>query len=218
MSLIRKALPLTFAAAVGLSGCTMNVGSEGESSSGSSTQSQSSSESPSSSEQSSEESSESPSSTESPSSEESSEESSESPSSSDSPSSEGSSSSKRLSSSELGNYASTNAVRACAIKDIAYNGTARFCGSDHEDITADYKGQQLWVTLATKYEKGATYSYTVSNGQQSQTKSLPSTNLNNGDSATVAVYVPMRVSGDYKVTYKKNGAQIAEKSVKVSVD
>ncbi|CAM3068676.1 MULTISPECIES: hypothetical protein [Dermacoccus] len=214
MSLIRKALPLTFAAAVGLSGCTMNVGSEGESSSGSSTQSQSSSESPSSSE----ESSESPSSTESPSSEESSEESSESPSSSDSPSSEGSSSSKRLSSSELGNYASTNAVRACAIKDIAYNGTARFCGSDHEDITADYKGQQLWVTLATKYEKGATYSYTVSNGQQSQTKSLPSSNLNNGDSATVAVYVPMRVSGDYKVTYKKNGAQIAEKSVKVSVD
>ena len=199
MSLIRKALPLTFAAAVGLSGCTMNVGSEGESSSGSSTQSQSSSESPSSSEQSSEES-------------------SESPSSSDSPSSEGSSSSKRLSSSELGNYASTNAVRACAIKDIAYNGTARFCGSDHEDIPADYKGQQLWVTLATKYEKGATYSYTVSNGQQSQTKSLPSSNLNDGDSATVAVYVPMRVSGDYKVTYKKNGAQIAEKSVKVSVD
>ena len=199
MSLIRKALPLTFAAAVGLSGCTMNVGSEGESSSGSSTQSQSSSESPSSSEQSSEES-------------------SESPSSSDSPSSDGSSSSKRLSSSELGNYASTNAVRACAIKDIAYNGTARFCGSDHEDITADYKGQQLWVTLATKYEKGATYSYTVSNGQQSQTKSLPSSNLNDGDSATVAVYVPMRVSGDYKVTYKKNGAQIAEKSVKVSVD
>jgi hypothetical protein len=72
--------------------------------------------------------------------------------------------------------------------------------------------------MATKFDKGATYSYTVSNGQQSQTKSLPTASLNDGDSATIAVYVPMRVSGDYKVTYKKNGSQIAEKSVKVSVD
>lgn len=221
MTILRKALPLTFIATVGLTGCTMTSGGGGSSTSTSSSQSTSESPSSATSSESSQSSTSSESSSDSSSESSTSDETS--PSSSDSSSSSSSSSdsstaTKNLTASQLGRFAASNSVRACTISELSHNGSASFCGTDHDSLTAMYKSQYLYFTTATEFQKSATYSYTVSNGSDSATKTVPSSSVDEGAPATIQVYLPMSSSGTYKIVVKRNGTQIATKTVDVTVN
>lgn len=215
MSLVRKALPLTFVAALALTGCTMGTSTSGGSSSSnssnsSSSEQSSSSQTPSSSQGSSSSSSESSSS------------SSESPSSSDSSSnSSGSSSSgAKVKASDLPGLAAARTVRVCTVTDVSFMlGGAQYCEKDHSSINTSYTGQTVYFTGAVKYKSSSKYTYTVSKGSLSQDGTLtPSTTVPNGEPISLTVKLPVRESGTYKVVFKEDGSEISSKSVLVTVD
>lgn len=218
MRTTRSVLALTVAlvAVLGMTGCTQVSSSSSKSNGSGASSSAQETTAGDSSASASETSSESPSESTSESSSSSSESVASSNSSSDSSSS---SSRATVSDSELIRFADNNTVRACKVREVSYiTGGARFCSTDSSVITMDYAGQQIYVTLATKYESGAKYTYSGHVATDSKTKqSFPITGTpRNG--APLTLYVPATASGatTLSVTFYKNDKEIGSKTVQLS--
>lgn len=104
--------------------------------------------------------------------------------------------------------------------DLDFIRSAQFCTVDKDSVTAKYTGQMLYVTAATRGSSSDRYSFKASAAGHSEEKdfNMGSSSEPGTGSLSLTAKVPMRVSGDYTVEFKKNGNTFATKTVKVSVD
>lgn len=119
---------------------------------------------------------------------------------------------------DLITFAKDHTIRSCKLLDIDYIGSGgQFCSTDASSITPDYDRQYLYVTTATSYKPGTSYSVEFDNGGSKETKTFDQpTSASDGMPLTLYVYVPMDKAGTYNFTFKENGSEISHKSVSVT--